>query len=160
DRLEAAGDAADDERLEEAVTTDRLGQRGEGLLVEVPPRLVGGRHDLGHRPRALDPGGGCRGGLRKKGFPPPPQRPPHPPPPTFSLIPTRPAPPGARPRPGPARPARVPGPGKPSRHVSWGRSAPLASHGSGSRRPGRCAGSRRERPGRRSGAGPLPRPAA
>src|SRR5437016_5842978 len=49
DQLEAAGDAADDERLEEPVTTDRLGQRGERLLVEVPPRLVGVRHDLAHR---------------------------------------------------------------------------------------------------------------
>src|SRR5262249_36524929 len=111
DQLEATRDTPNDQWLEEAVTTDRFRQRRERLLVEGPAWLVGIRHDLAHRYRALRPDG-RRGLLREEGLQPPAERLPHHPL-RLSFYPLTPLPqPRAESRLWPARRARGPGPGR------------------------------------------------
>src|SRR5438874_11598648 len=53
DQLVAPRDAAHDQRLEEPVAADRVGELAERLVVEVPARLLGVGHDLVDRHRQL-----------------------------------------------------------------------------------------------------------
>jgi len=49
DQLVAHARAAHDQRLQQTVALHRLGERCEGLRLEVAPRLLGIRDDVGHR---------------------------------------------------------------------------------------------------------------
>ena len=125
DQLVPIPRSADDQGLQEAVAPDRVGERGERLLVEMTPGLVGIRHDVLYRDQPFTRRRGCRRRGREERFKALAQGLPHAEPPFVYLT-------GLQ--------ARGPGRGTPMHPATRDRRAAPAAHGSGSQTAGRCAG--------------------
>src|SRR5947208_842742 len=125
DQLVTGAGRSHDERLQDTVSPDRVGERRKRLLVEVTPGLVGVGHDVLHRHQALAGGWGRRRRRREQGLKALAQRLPHAAPPFVYLVDPK---------------ARGRGRGTPTPRARRDRRAARAPRGSGSPTAGRCAG--------------------